>query len=195
MRKIPFLIVGFMSLASDFSTDFTLGVSRQDLSGRMKRESSESILKATYPVVSIDGGVSYPIAPMWGTSVRVQYGGPSLDHAFDNMNLSQDYDVSARWLVTYGEGTYIQFGPIFQRSKVSFGWESWNDELYMDGYGLAFGVYHPLLEYFGLRVNFQHVINNAVKPCELDPSKEIGTYETGVSQLSIALSSDLAGLL
>jgi hypothetical protein len=128
--------------------------------------------------------------------MRIKIGGSSLPHNLSEVEVMQHYDMSAQWLLTYGEHSYIQVGPLWQRSKINFGWRELNEDMYLDGYGIVFGVYHPLFEYMGLRVNFQHVINDSVHPCIHNAeSEKIGTLKTGMSQLSIALSSDLSVIL
>lgn len=196
-------------MAADMVADFTFGIARQDLSGGVSHTSSIyddnnvlvqdvkiGLIKAIYPVVAVEGGVNYVLRDSWGTGMRVKMGGASLPHNLSEVDVTQYYDMSAQWLLTYGDKSYVQVGPLWQRSKMNFGWRELSEDLYLDGYGIVFGVYHPLFEYMGLRVNFQHVINDSVHPCNHNAeSEKIGTLKTGMSQLSIALSSDLSVIL
>lgn len=209
MKKLSLIILCCLSIASDVVADFTFGVARQDLSGDVSHISDDSknnnmhmqdievgLIKAVYPIIAMEGGVNYLLRDSWGTGMRVKVGGSSLPHDLNEVDVRQYYDMSAQWLLTYGEKSYIQVGPLWQRSKMNFGWRQLKEDLYLDGYGIVFGVYHPLFEYMGLRVNFQHVINDSVHPCSHNAeSEKIGTLKTGMSQLSIALSSDLSIIL
>jgi hypothetical protein len=109
------------------------------------------------------------------------------------VTIQPDYAVAASAGLIYQSGASSFYaGPALSYTSANFSIDGVNEEKEFDGFGAVASISHPLTDQVGVRVNAQHITNKSVSTwdkAQLDD--KIGTLQSNVSQLSVALYTDL----
>ena len=184
-------LAAFVHAGHDLKAEVAVGVARNAAMGSISEEKVTAAHAYTVPTVQI--GVARPVSGALGGAAKVKGDWAALSEGqSSDVTLKPSYAVNASVGMTYKSGmSELYAGPSLNYTQVTFAANEFADAKQFDGFGAVVSVSHKVHDLFGVRLTAQHSINKTVSSWDDQLEGRIGSLTSNVSQLGVALYTDI----